>query len=188
VRLPKRKNIADITTAYRSPPLYVVISSVLGMAVLGVLAILGNEPFIFPPLGPTLFILFAFPLAQEARPRNVIGGHLVGLIAGIIALGVFGLVNEPPDLTDLDWTRLGAVLVGLAIAAGTIMGLRLLHIPGIATAMVVAMGLLSAPVDWAFMLTGAIVATLFAVGLNRAAGIPHPLWKGSLGESSPGGQ
>jgi hypothetical protein len=45
--------------------------------------------------------------------------------------------------------------------------------------MVVAMGLLAAPADWAFMLLGAIVATLFAVGLNRAAGIPHPLWTGS---------
>jgi|694.fasta_scaffold107746_2 CBS-domain-containing membrane protein len=179
MRLPKRKNIADISTAYRSPPPYVVISSAAGMAILGVLAIWGSEPFIFPPLGPTLFILFAFPIAQEANPRNVIGGHLIGLIAGIAALVIFGLVDAQPDLTDLDWNRLGAILVGLVIAIALLMGLRVLHIPGVATAMVVAMGLLAAPADWAFMLLGAIVATLFAVGLNRAAGIPHPLWTGS---------
>ncbi|MEX0621112.1 MAG: HPP family protein [Solirubrobacterales bacterium] len=187
MRLPKRKNIADISPAYRSPPPYVVISSALAMAVLGVLAIWGSEPFIFPPLGPTLFILFAFPLAQEAHPRNVIGGHLIGLIAGVIALVIFGLVNVPPDLTDLDWSRLGAVLVGMVVSIGLLMGLRVLHIPGVATAMVVAMGLLSAPADWAFMLFGAIVATLVAVGLNRAVGIPHPLWTGPP-EQPPAGE
>lgn len=68
------------------------------------------------------------------------------------------------------------------------MGLRILHIPGIATAMVVSMGLLSAPIDWAFILLGAMVATLFAVGLNRVTGIPHPLWNENPTETRPKGE
>lgn len=179
MHLPKRKNIADISTAYRSPAPYVMVTATLSMALLGVLAVWAAEPFIFPPLGPTLFILFAFPMAQEAHPRNVIGAHLIGLLSGIIALVIFGLVNVAPDLTDLDWNRLGAVIVALVIAIGILMGLRFLHIPGIATAMVVAMGLLSAPADWTFMLLGVIVATLLGVCVNRTAGIPHPLWTGN---------
>ena len=178
VRLPRRKNIADITTAYRSSPPYVVVASLLTMAIVGVVAVWGGEPFIFPPLGPTMFILLAFPLAEEANPRNVIGAHLIGLVAGIVALLVFGLVDVAPDLTDLDWTRLGSILLGLALAIGLIMGLRTLHVPGVATALVVAMGLLSRPQDWAFMLIGVVTVTVIAVAINRIVGIPHPLWRG----------
>ena len=178
MRLPKRQNIADITTAYRSGAPYVVIASLLTMALVGILAVWRREPFVFPPLGATLFILFAFPLAQEANPRNVIGGHLVGLVAGILALVVFGLVSVPPDTTDLDWKRLGAILLGLGLAITLLMNLRTLHIPAVATALVVAMGLLSEPKDWAFMFIGAVAVTVIAVVMNRAVGIPHPLWKG----------
>lgn len=182
MRLPKRKNIADINTAYRSSPLYVVICSVLTMAIIGVFAVWAAEPFVFPSLAPTLFILFAFPLAQEANPRNAINAHLIGLLAGIAALFVFGLVDVAPDVTDLDWHRLGAILFALALAIGLIMGLRVLHIPGVATALIVAMGLLAAPADWAFMFVGVILVILVAVTINRVAGIPHPVWKGPSNE------
>ena len=177
VRLPRRKNIADISSAYRSSPPYVVIASLLTMGFIGVLAVWGSQPFIFPPLGPTMFLLFAFPLAQEANPRNVVGAHLVGLLAGITALVVFGLVDIAPDTTDLDWNRLGAILSALVLAIAALMGLRILHIPGVATALVVAMGLLSAPEDWIFMLAGAVAVTLIAVAINRIVGIPHPIWR-----------
>jgi hypothetical protein len=46
-----------------------------------------------------------------------------------------------------------------------------------ATALVVAMGLLSAPEDWIFMLVGAVAVTLIAVAINRIVGIPHPIWR-----------
>lgn len=154
-----------------------VVACFLTMAFIGVLAVWRREPFVFPPLGPTMFILFAFPLAEEANPRNVVGGHLAGLAAGIVALLVFGLVEVPPDITDLDWTRLGAILLALSLALGIIMGLRTLHVPGVATALVVAMGLLSRPEDWAFMLVGVLVVTAMAVAMNRTVGIPHPFWR-----------
>ncbi len=186
MRLPKRKNIADISSAYRSSPLYVVIASTLTMTAIGAIAVWGREPFIFPPIGATLFILFAFPLAQEANPRNVIGGHLIGLVAGIIALVVFSRVNVPPDATDLDWGRLGAIVLALALAISVLMGLRVLHIPSVATALVVAMGLLSRPQDWAFMFLGAVAATAIAVAINRIVGIPHPFWHDPSAERASG--
>lgn len=186
VKRPSRKNLADISAAYRSTPVYVVIASTLTMAVIGALAVWWAEPFVFPPIGATLFILFAFPLAQEANPRNVLGGHLVGLVTGIVALVIFGLVEVPPDTTDLDWTRLGAILLGLAVAISVLMGLRLLHIPSVATTLVVAMGLLSRPQDWAFMLLGVLVATAMAVAINRLTGIPHPFWHDPKAERAMG--
>lgn len=35
-------------------------------------------------MGATAFIVFAMPTAASAQTRNVIGGHLVGLIVGVI--------------------------------------------------------------------------------------------------------
>ena len=186
MRLPQRKSLADISTAYRSSPPYVVIASTLTMAIIGAFSVWRAEPFVFPPLGATIFILFAFPLAQEANPRNVIGAHLIGLIAGIVALVVFGLVRVPPDTTDLDWHRLGAILLGLALAISVLMGLRVLHIPAVATALVVAMGLLSKPKDWEFMAIGVLVVVFLAVAINRLAGIPHPLWHDPEAERAAG--
>lgn len=186
MRLPKRKNLADISSAYRSSPVYVVIASVLTMAVIGILAIWRSEPFVFPPLGPTIFILFAFPLAQEANPRNVIGAYLAGLTAGIVALLIFGLVDVPPDITDLSWNRLGAILFSLGLAIALIMGFRLLHVPGVATALVVGMGLLSHPEDWLFMLVGVVAVTTLAVLINRIVGIPHPLWRDPAAKRATG--
>ncbi len=177
MRLPKRKNLSDINSAYRSSAPYVVVCALITMTIVGIFAVWRKEPFVFPPLGATLFILFAFPLAQEANPRNVIGGHLLGLIAGIIALLIFGLVKVPPDTTDLDWDRLGSILLGLTLALSLLMGLRVLHIPAVATALVVAMGLLAEPKDWIFMFVGAVFVTVLAVVINRIVGIPHPLWE-----------
>ena len=186
MHLPKRKNIADISSAYRSSPIYVVVASTVTMAAIGAIAVWGREPFIFPPIGATLFILFAFPLAQEANPRNVIGGYLIGLIAGIIALVIFNRVNVPPDATDLDWGRLGAIVLAMAVSISVLMGLRVLHIPAVAAALVVSMGLLSRPQDWAFMFLGAVAATAIAVAINRIVGIPHPFWKNRDAERAMG--
>jgi hypothetical protein len=44
-----------------------------------------------------------------------------------------------------------------------------LTLPGVATALVVAMGLISAPEDWVFMLVGAVAVTLIAVAVNQRA-------------------
>ena len=68
MRLPRRKNIADISSAYRSSPPYVVIASLLTMGFIGVLAVWGSQPFIFTPLGPTMFVLFAFPWPRRQIP------------------------------------------------------------------------------------------------------------------------
>lgn len=39
---------------------------------------------IIASIGATVFIVFAMPKSITAKPRNVIGGHLVGLISGYL--------------------------------------------------------------------------------------------------------
>lgn len=50
-----------------------------------VLVILGlGEAVIVASLGATTFIIFALPHRFTARPRNVIGGHVAGLLSGYL--------------------------------------------------------------------------------------------------------
>jgi Na+/proline symporter len=116
-RLPQ--NIADVSTPYRSPAPYTVIVATLLVLFLGALATIFHKPLIVPPIGPTIFIVLAFPLAQEAQPRNVLCGHLLGITAGALALVIFGLLDTPPDLLrePEDWVALMvAVVIVLAVA------------------------------------------------------------------------
>ena len=41
-----------------------------------------QEAVIIASIGATTFIVFAMPKSITAKPRNVIGGHIVGLISG----------------------------------------------------------------------------------------------------------
>lgn len=85
-------------------------------------------------LGASTFIVFAMPRWITARPRNVIGGHIIGLIAGSICY--FCFIYPPLGLNDkFLYIFAAAVSVGLAMllmvstdtehppAAGTALGI-----------------------------------------------------------------
>lgn len=59
---------------------------------------------IIASIGATAFIVFAMPKNVTAQPRNVIGGHLVGLLSGTLC----GFVNS-------DFLLLSIVLYSLAV-------------------------------------------------------------------------
>ena len=43
-----------------------------------------QHPVIIASVGATTFIVFAMPKSVTAKPRNVVGGHLVGLFCGFL--------------------------------------------------------------------------------------------------------
>lgn len=64
-----------------------------GGLVIGLLALLAQtleKPLLIAPFGASCVLLFALPQSPLARPRNVIGGHLVSSFVGLVALGLFG--------------------------------------------------------------------------------------------------
>lgn len=173
-RLPQ--NIADISSQLRSPAAYVVITGTAMLFLLGLLATLVQKPLVVPPIGPTIFIVFAFPLAQEAQPRNVICGHGIGILAGVTALVVFGLLRIPPDIGDLGSDRLFAVTLAMALVLSALTLLRVLHVPAVATALLVALGLLRKPEDWLALTVAVMLVVGVGLVLARARSIPMPFW------------
>jgi len=174
--LPRRSKINGLSVPYRSGSSYIIGMATLLTAMLCAFAVLASEPFVVPSIGPTIFIIVGFPLSEQAHPRNILYSTVIAIIAGVISLALFGLIDVAPDLNDLSWTRSGALVVAVAIAVGGIIAFRSIHAPAVATAMIIAAGLLKNPVDWLSVFLGVLAVTIIGVAVNRACGKPQALW------------
>ena len=64
---------------------YLLQSSLAAAALLIIVLVLEKQKIVLiSAMGATSFIVFAMPTAVSAQTKNVIGGHLVGLIAGAV--------------------------------------------------------------------------------------------------------
>ena len=52
---------------------YVFVNGFVTIGMLALLALVSHNPFVFPSLGPTAYLLFFSPLAKTSSPRNMIG-------------------------------------------------------------------------------------------------------------------
>ncbi|MFA1611278.1 HPP family protein [Halobellus rubicundus] len=101
-----------------------------------------GAPAVFPSLGPSAFVL----ATADSRPDGdvVIGGHAVGVAAGLVAYSIaVALVTVPA--APLSFEPPWLVLSGIAAVALTTFGMRvtdLVHPPACATTLIVALGLL----------------------------------------------
>ena len=101
-------------------------------------------------IGATAFIVFAMPDNLTAKPRNVIGGHLVGLLAG-------SLCSLIPHLSSLYSISVYSLAVGLSILVMVIVDVE--HPPAAGTALGVAISGFSWEVTIA-LLTSAVLLSL----------------------------
>lgn len=109
---------------------------------------------LIPPFGASCVLVFGVPQSPFARPRNVIGGHLVSAFMGLCAVALLGA--GPLGI---------AAGVGLAIAA--MMLSDTVHPPAGANPIVVALH----GAGWPFLLTpvliGAVAIVLLGLAFNR---------------------
>ncbi len=69
---------------------YVFVNGFVTIGVLAVLALVSRNPFVFPSLGPTAYLLFFTPLGRTSSPRNTVFGHAIGLVCGYAAFAATG--------------------------------------------------------------------------------------------------
>lgn len=155
---------------------FLFAASGISIAIIGTVAMLTHEPWVFPSLGPTAFILFAAPFSAQASPRNAISGHLIGIGAGALSLALFGLLSVAPDLEDVSIERISAVTLALALTLSVMVWVGVPHAPAAATAMIVALGVLQTPKDFAVMTLAVIALVIIGAVINRVAGRRTPLW------------
>ena len=118
-------------------------------AILTVLSL--QRAIIVASIGATAFIVFMKPNNPFARPRNVIGGHLVGLITGL----VFSSISLPtPAISRLIF----ALAVGCAMLVMVVSNTE--HPPAAGTALSVVTVGFSWPVALA-VVTSAVLMAVF---------------------------
>ena len=157
---------------------YTFTGSLLAIALSGVAAWAFDEPLLFPSLGATAFLFFETPMAEVASPRNAIIGHLIAIIAAVAALAVFGLIDAPSAYeVGVEPARIGAVALAVGLTGGVLRLLRAAHPPAGATTIIVASGLLDEPRQLVAVVVGVLIVTVAGFCLNRAMGVPAPVWR-----------
>lgn len=157
--------------------LFAFANGVLSIGLMAAAAVATGAPFIFPSLGPTAFLLFYTPTQPAASPRNTIGGHLIGVLAGYLALVVFGLTARGPALAEgVTWTNVGAAALSLGLTSGAMVWCRVPHPPAGATTLIVSLGILHEPWQLAVLMLAVCLLVLQGIVINRLAGIDYPLW------------
>lgn len=81
------------------------VGGALGIAVMTTLAHAAGQPLMTVPFATSIVLVMGSPEAPPAKPRAIVGGHLLSALAGIVCAAIFG---------DAFWVS--AVGVGLAIA------------------------------------------------------------------------
>ena len=161
----------------RGNALYTFIGSLLTIGLSGAVAWWLKEPFLFPSLGATAFLMFETPMAEVSSPRNAVIGHIVGAAVAFFWLWVFGLIDKPSAIqAGFTGERVAAIALSLAFTGGILRLLRAAHPPAGATTVIVALGLLDNGHQMIILAIGVLLVVVPAGIINRLLGVPAPLW------------
>lgn len=156
---------------------YVFVNGFVTIGILALLALVSRNPFVFPSLGPTAYLLFFSPLAKTSSPRNTIFGHAVGLICGYVAFVVTGAGALPFGAhPGIFWPRILAAALSLSATGAFMVLLDVSHPPAGATTLIVSLGIISRPRELVIIEVAVFLLVAQALVINRLAGLPYPLW------------
>lgn len=167
----------------RYPPravwaVYVLITCFVSIAVISCAAVITENPFIFPSLGPTAFLVFFAPLARASSPRHALLGHGIGLVCGYLALWATGSGAAATGLArGIGWSPLLAAAMSLSTTGAAMVLLRVSHAPAGATTLIVSLGLLTKPSQLLIIEVAVLFLVIEAYIINHLAGLPYPCWE-----------
>lgn len=130
----------------------------LAIGLVGLLASATHQPLLLGSLGASGVFLFGLPEAPFSQPRNVVAGHVLCSLVGLVFLKTFG-------------PQFWALALALGAAVILMFTTRTVHAPAGSNPVII---FLTQP-DWSFLLTptllGAAGIVLIAVLFNNAV---HP--------------
>ncbi|WP_080505311.1 HPP family protein [Halorubrum aethiopicum] len=150
--------------------------------VLGVTAWGSGQPFIFPSLGPTAFVLAFDRQSDRTQTRLIIGSHLIGGLAGLFAWTVVASgvsITATPLPFSGDGFRLAAsATVSIILTSWAMITTDTIHPPACATTLIVSLGLLSTPLRVGIIVGSVTILVLFhnivILIFKRLVGDSHP--------------
>lgn len=143
---PKRLALSMILVAWLGGTIATATLAILGNSI-EIIMILGS-------FGASCLLIFAYPASPFAQPRNVIGGHFIATLTGLVFMTLFGI----------HWWSM-ATAVGTAIALMLLF--KMPHPPAGSNPLIVMLG----TVNWSFLITptllGSIVLVIVALIYNN---------------------
>lgn len=143
-------------------PLYDLTHVCVLVLVPGILAWVFGRPLIFPSLGPSAFALVR--KEGENRARQVIGGHLIGVVSGLIAHHALakglGLPGLSLPLSPNGIHIVASAVISMALTTALMSIARASHAPACATTLIVSLGVLPGLVDGALIMLAVIAMFL----------------------------
>lgn len=135
----------------RGPAVTAGLHAGLLFGLVGLLAVATGQPAIFPSLGPTAYVLAVEHEGPRTARRRVIGGHAIGVLAGLLAYhavapGIVVTVGLEP-LSEDALRLAGAGVAAVTLTSWGMLAADAVHPPACATTLVVSLGLLPGPVD-----------------------------------------
>lgn len=138
-------------TAPSSHELFIAfLGAFTGIAAVAIPSIVYNMPMLVASFGASAVLVYGVPDVPLAQPRNVIGGHVISAVTGVVIYGLFGLTW---------WSAALATASGIVLMLVT----RTAHPPGGATALVAVLNRASPIYILMPVALGAVM--LVAVGL-----------------------
>jgi hypothetical protein len=114
----------------------------LVLLAIGGLSLGAGQPWLFPSLGPTVYLQTISPRMRTADPYNTVVGHFVGLAAGFAGVYLVGAHQLPSVLGTHQLTDgrvyASVIAVFLTILVGRLC--RAQHPPAAATTLLVSLG------------------------------------------------
>lgn len=156
---------------------YVFVNGFITIGALALLALVSGNPFVFPSLGPTAYLLFVAPLGRTSSPKNTILGHAVGLLCGYAAFIATGAGAQPFGADPgIFWPRILAAALSLSATGAFMVLLDVSHPPAGATTLIVSLGIISKPWELAIIEAAVFLLVGQALAINRLAGLRYPFW------------
>ncbi len=161
--------------------LFVFGAATSSLGIITLAAYLVSLPLLFPPLGPSAFILFHTPMSDRASPRSVLLGHVLSLFAGVVILKGVRFIAHHPEINAVQAFG-GIEMVPVALTLGASAAVMLLfdcvHPPAAASGLIAAMGYVSEPIQIFGFVSAVVLLVVNAVFFNRVlGGLPYPLWR-----------
>lgn len=153
--------------------------------VLGMIAWGSGQPFIFPSLGPSAFILAFDRRSRRTQKYRVIGSHLIGSIAGLGAYSLFAagvsLTMTPPGLSPAGLRLAASGILSIVLTSWGMIATDTNHAPACATTLIVSLGLLSTIGQVAIIMASVIFLvvthSLVLCVFKQIVGESHPLYR-----------
>ncbi|WP_418280972.1 HPP family protein [Halorubrum sp. DTA98] len=150
--------------------------------ILGVIAWGSGQPFIFPSLGPTAFVLAFNRQSDRTQSYRIIGSHLIGGTAGLVAWAVVAsgasITATPPPFSLEGFRLVTSATLSIVLTSWAMIATDTIHPPACATTLIVSLGLLSTPLRVGIIVGSVTILVLFhnsvLLVFKRLVGDSHP--------------